>query len=469
MANILNNLRELRRYPSAIAGLAVILLMVLVSIYTMITIPYSEGIRLWRGGPGVWSEYPRNAWPVWYNWFTAEKYPESLIIRSREAEDDDRVTSLVETGSGTTRQQNILYTFDFDADRFPLDVALFYQVSGQGREPFIEVTWITPDGREIRGSSFSARGSDSYRFNQDSRIQRGLERSGVVPDSVLRNPDGSRRNVPVETWLFAQPQVAPATVLKGDYQVRVEAQLFDDQTDLETSLVVYGQLYGWAGTDHLRRDLMIALLWGTPIALAFGLLAAVGTTLITMTIAAVGVWYGGILDALIQRLTQVVIILPTLPILIMVATFWSRSIWLMLGVIILLGIFGSGIIAYRSVFLQVKEAHYIDAARAYGASNSRIIFRYLMPRILPVLIPGFVSGVPAYVFLEASLALLGLGDPQLPTWGKIINDAYERGALFTGYYYWVLEPAVLLMTIGFAFALLGFALDRVFNPRLREL
>ena len=123
--------------------------------------------------------------------------------------------------------------------------------------------------------------------------------------------------------------------------------------------------------------------------------------------------------------------------------------------------------SYRAVFLQVKESTYIEAAKAYGASNYRIIFLYLIPRMIPLLIPTLVSAVPAYVFLEASLALLGLGDPVLPTWGKVINDAYSNGALYKGQYYWILEPAVLLMITGLGFAMLGFALDRIFNPRLR--
>jgi peptide/nickel transport system permease protein len=141
----------------------------------------------------------------------------------------------------------------------------------------------------------------------------------------------------------------------------------------------------------------------------------------------------------------------------------------MLGCIIALGIFGSGIMTYRSMFLQVKESGYIEAAKAYGASNARIIFRYMIPKIIPVLIPQFVTMVPSYVFLEASLAVLGLGDPVLPTWGKLLNDAYENGALYTGHYYWVLQPAFLLIIAGLGFALLGFALDRIFNPKLRGL
>ena len=216
-----------------------------------------------------------------------------------------------------------------------------------------------------------------------------------------------------------------------------------------------------------RRDLMIPLMWGAPIALAFGLLASLGTSVLTMIIAAIGAWYGGWVDELIQRITEVNLVLPFLSILIMVGTFYSRSIWVILGVTIALSIFTGSIKGYRAIFIQVKESTYVEAARAYGASNTRIIFLYLIPRMIPLLLPGLVSSVPAFVFLEASLAVLGLGDPVLPTWGKIINDADGNGALYKGLYYWILEPAALLMFTGLGFAMLGFALDRVFNPRLR--
>jgi peptide/nickel transport system permease protein len=84
-----------------------------------------------------------------------------------------------------------------------------------------------------------------------------------------------------------------------------------------------------------------------------------------------------------------------------------------------------------------------------------------------LLIPQLVILIPANVFLEASLAVIGLGDPILPTWGKVITDAIGNGALYQGHYYWILEPAFLLMLTGLAFAMLGFVLDKIFNPRLR--
>ena len=134
-------------------------------------------------------------------------------------------------------------------------------------------------------------------------------------------------------------------------------------------------------------------------------------------IAAFGVWFAGWVDGIIQRITEVNMILPFLPILIMVGTFYSRSIWVLLGVTILLSIFGSTIKTYRAVFMQVKESPFIEAARAYGAGNFRIIMSYMVPRIIPFIIPQLVILVPTFVFLEASLAVLGLGDPTLPTWG----------------------------------------------------
>ena len=146
----------------------------------------------------------------------------------------------------------------------------------------------------------------------------------------------------------------------------------------------------------------------------------------------------------------------------------SNRAVVILGATIALSIFTGAIKSYRSIFVQVKESMYIEAARAYGASSPRIVFLYLIPRMIPLLIPGLVSAVPAFVFLEASLAVLGLGDPVLPTWGKIIQDANSNGALYRGYYYWILEPATLLMITGLGFAMLGFALDRIFNPKLRE-
>jgi peptide/nickel transport system permease protein len=442
MERISRSFREISRYPSAVGGTLIILFLVGLSIYTIITIPYSEAIRLWRGGQEIWYRNPPNAQPKWINYFRRDKLPETFSIQS-----GDSNKQVKETQNG--KEIDISLPFEFTSDSFPQELILYFKSQFSEKQPYASITLKTPDGREVRIADFAVDHTQTYVFSQDNKLTRRLK--GIAPrQGIFLNPDSNS-----------------ATPVKGQYTLNIKVLTFEKEADVNTEFVVYGQVAGWAGTDHQRRDIGIALLWGTPIALSFGLLAALGTTVTTILIAATGVWYGGWIDSLIQRVTEVNLVLPFLSILIMVGAFYSRSIWVILGVTIVLGIFGGSIITYRSVFLQVKESPYIEAARAYGASNIRIILFYLIPRIIPLLIPQLVTLIPTYVFLEASLAVLGLGDPILPTWGKVITDAISNGALFQGQYYWVLEPAFLLMLTGLAFAMLGFVLDRVFNPRLR--
>ncbi|MGC9520428.1 MAG: ABC transporter permease [Anaerolineae bacterium] len=442
----MKTLRELFQYPAAAVGIIIIVLLVALSIYAVISIPYSEAIRLWRGGEDVWYHTPKNAAPVWTNWFTSKDLPATIRMDSR----DEEVEKTVEAGSGEMTNIAFSFAFDFPYDDFPRELSVFFEAEYDQKAPHVSMAWLTPDGREIRIADKSVTQSETYRVSQDNTLQRRL--GGALPHQGLFAVD---------------PKADTLEPLQGTYTLQVEAITFEPESDVDAEMVVYGQLHGLAGTDHRRRDLTVALLWGTPIALGFGLLAAVGTSLIQMIIAAIGTWYGGWVDGLIQRITEVNMVLPFLPIMIMIGTFYSKSIFVLLGVVVLLSIFGGGIKTNRAMFLQVKNSPYIEAAQAYGASDARLIRKYLIPRIIPTLLPSLVALVPSFVFLEAALALLGLGDPVLPTWGKVINDAYGNGALYYGHYYWILEPSVLLMVMALAFSLLGFSLDRIFNPRLR--
>jgi peptide/nickel transport system permease protein len=446
MRALWEELGHLTRYPSAVAGLGVIIVLLSLAIYVVIAVPYAEVIQLWRGGEGMWLENPKNALPSWVNLFPGTNLPKTIIVSSRAGG-----SKSVEPLQGGVSKVRISLPFDYSYDGFPKELNLFFEAKYKERQPHLSISWVTPDGRKIPLSDRGAKASDSYYISLDSQLIKKLQ------------------DLPPQVGLFADPLVEKPIPLKGRYELVIEGYLFEEGADLEAKLVVYGQVYGLAGTDHRRRDLAIALLWGVPIAMAFGLLAAVGSTVITMIIAAVGAWYGRWVDAAIQRITEVNMILPTIPILIMIGAFYSRSIWVILGAIIILNIFSGGIKTYRAIFLQVKESPYIEAARAYGARNLRIVLYYMVPRIVPVLIPNFVTLIPSLIFLEASLAILGLGDPILPTWGKVLYDAFQNGALYKGYYYWVLEPAAFLFLTGLGFAMVGFALDRVFNPKLRQI
>lgn len=452
MTAIRSSLQQIRRYPSALVGLAIIVALIILAIAAVIILPYDEAIRLWRGGEDVWQESPRYARPAWLNLVSTKKLPETIVVSTLPVTPAPLGVRRVQgqaSKSRSGRTITISLAFDYSYDDFPSEITLFLTAKYAELLPYAVLRWRTPDGREISLGERKLTASERYSISQDTRLERRL---------------GNR---PPEIGLFLAPR--GDTPLRGRYELQITGTLFEENSDIDAKLVVYGKVYGLAGTDHKRRDLMVALLWGAPVALAFGFIVAVGTSLTTLIIAAIGAWYGRWIDALIQRITEVNIILPYLPILIIIGTFYSRSIWVMMIAITLLSIFTAGIKVYRAIFLQIKESPYIEAARAYGASNLRIIVRYMAPRIIPILVPGFVTLIPSLVFLEASLGLLGLGDPVLPTWGKILNDAQSNGALYKGYYYWVLSPSALLMLTALGFSLLGFALDRIFNPRLREL
>ena len=441
MTALRSGLQQVRRYPSALIGLGIIIGLIILAIVAVIIIPYDKAIQLWRGGEDIWQETPRYARPAWLNLFSTKKLPETIVVSTTKG----APKSFSPDGKTVT----ISLAFDYRYDDFPSEITLFLEAKYAELLPYVALRWRTPDGREISLGERKLKASERYSISQDTRLERRL---------------GDRSP---EVGLFLAPR--GQTLLPGRYELQITGTLFEQNSDIDAKLVVYGKVYGLAGTDHKRRDLMIALLWGAPVALAFGFIVAVGTSLTTLIIAAIGAWYGRWIDALIQRITEVNIILPTLVILIIVGTFYSRSIWIMMIAITLLSIFTAGIKVYRAIFLQIKESPYIEAARAYGASDLRLIVRYMTPRVIPVLVPGFVTLIPSLVFLEASLGVLGLGDPVLPTWGKVLNDASANGALYKGYYYWVLGPSILLMVTALGFALLGFALDRIFNPRLREL
>lgn len=458
--------RQLLTYKSAVLGIMIIAFLVATSIYAVVTIPYEEAVKLWRAGEEVLLDNPRNAQPSWINYFVGGKLPETIILDTRKG--GLGVRKAIVPGEKISLAR-IELSFDYHYDDFPSEMNLFFYAKYNASSPYVSISWTKPEGQSIKLKEITVKTTDRYYISIDEKLAENLR-------SYLNEKVGGEitHEMPPHVALFAvedESVLKPETVkpMKGKYKMTIEATFFEKDVDIDAKLVVYGKVYGIAGTDHLRRDLMVALLWGAPIAISFGILASVSITMLQMIIAAVSSWYGGLADLILQKITEFNMILPFLPILMMIAVFYKINIWVLLIVVVMLSIFGYGVKTYRAMFLQVKELPYIEAAQAYGAGNLRIIFRYMIPKVLPTIIPSLVISVSSFVFLEAALAILGLGDPMAPTWGKVINDAYENGALFKGYFYWVLEPSFLLVLTALGFALLGFALDRIFNPRLREM
>lgn len=436
-------LRQITAYPSATLGLVMIAILAVVALGTVIAIPQARASYLWSASLEEWAYNPRNAEPAWLNWFRKEKRPPTIILGTRQG----RATKEIKVITPEMTEINLAFAFDYQYNEFPQDVVLNLQAEFDEKRPHLIMTWFRPDGTFTEIYTGSMTEQLLYYIDEDQKLAKTL---GPHPVQMLMKSNDTNELLPA----------------KGRHIFQVQAYVFEPKADLDGELVVYGKVSGVAGTDDRRRDIGLALLWGAPVALAFGMFGAVITSFATMLLAAIGVWFGGWVDQLIQRLTEINMLLPALPIGIMVYFLYSKSIWAILGVIVLLNIFGSALKNFRAVFIQVKETPYIEAAQSYGAGDWRIIRTYMLPRILPVLIPQIVVLAPGYIFLEASLAYMGVSDPFLPTWGKVIFDAITRGA-FAGDYYWVLEPVVLLMLTGLSFALVGSALEKVFNPRLR--
>lgn len=459
--------KQLFVYKSALIGLLIILTLIIISIYTIITLPYGTAVELWRTGEKYWLDNPRNALPSWVNIFSSKKLPETITLSTEKPKAG--VSKAIIPAIGKVSVIRIEFSFNYEYDDFPSELNLFFKARFNVSSPHLTIHWVKPNGEDIVLKTLSMSQEENYYISVDYVLANELKNS---ISRKLNKP--IEYDMPVLVSLFAVEDDSilnsdTVKVMKGVYKLWIEGVTFETDTDLNAKLNVYGKVYGWAGTDHLRRDIGIALLWGAPVALAFGVTASLVIAFSQIILAAISAWFRRYVDISIQRVTEIFMTLPFLPTMVMIATFFRPTLLTLLLAVIALSIFGASIKTYRAVFLQVREFPYVEAAKAYGAGNFRIVTRYMIPKVLPTLIPSIVLSVPDFVFLEAVLALLGVGDPLTPTWGKIIEDAFRYGALYKGLYYWVLEPSVMLAITCMGFALLGFTLDRIFNPKLKEM
>ena len=453
--------RELVRYPSAIIGLTIILLLVFGSICAVVIYPYAQLGQLWYSSELTGKSYiPKVAEPLWVNWFRINPLPPTIILDSRNGTAPKTERPYVEGGVGSITMD---YVVDYPYGDYPQDLVLYFTNEYKSKLPFVTLTWITPDGREINFGNFSPVTNVPYHLSDDQTLRKNLSK---YPNMQKWFVVGGLYPTPDFYLLFSDPAQDKPVVLRGTYTLRINVMTFEAGTNVDAEFVLMGKVSGWAGTDYMRRDLLVPLLWGMPFALALGFIGASVTTFLSMIVAAMAAWYGGWLDGLIQRLIEGIMILPVIAIGVIFYAYFNVGIWTFLGMIALLNVFGSPTKSFRAAFLQVKEAPFIEAARAAGASDMRIILHYMVPGIIPLLVPQLITLIPSYVFLEATLGLFGINS-LYPTWGKVIYDALWHGSAY-GSGFWVLEPIFLLLLTGLGFAMLGFALERILNPRLRD-
>jgi peptide/nickel transport system permease protein len=222
----------------------------------------------------------------------------------------------------------------------------------------------------------------------------------------------------------------------------------------------------WLGTTNAGRDIFSQLIYGTRPALYVGFSAAFFTVVIGTLVGLVAGYYGGRVDSILMRITDVAFGIPFTPFVIVLVAFLEPGIWNIVIAMALL-FWRDTARVIRSQVLTVRQRAFVQAAKMAGASDKRTIFLYIAPNILAL---SFLYGTLAIgwaILTEASVSFLGFGDPSVVSWGYMIQDAYVSLALQRDAYYWFVPPGVAIMLAVMAGFFIGRGFEEVLFPRLR--
>jgi peptide/nickel transport system permease protein len=221
------------------------------------------------------------------------------------------------------------------------------------------------------------------------------------------------------------------------------------------------------GTDYLGEDVLSEIIYGGRISITVGLIVAALATGFGTLIGVVAGYYTKTIDEALMRMTDIVLILPPLPFMIILAAYLGPSIQ---SVILVLTVTSWPLVArvVRSQTLSLRERPFVDSARVAGASDFRIISKVLLPNLASIIAANAVLMVTTAIVGEAALDFIGLGDITTVSWGTMLYWA-QSYALFNGAWWWVIAPGLCIVVVGLAFVLISVSIENVFNPKLRSL
>ena len=221
----------------------------------------------------------------------------------------------------------------------------------------------------------------------------------------------------------------------------------------------------WLGTDDAGRDVLSNFIYGSRVSLIVGFFASFISIFIGSFIGIVAGFYGGRAENLLMRFTDIMLVIPDLPLAVVIVALTRPSLWNIIFGIGLLGWTGSARLV-RSQTLAVKQRKFVLRARSIGAGNAHIIRYHILPMVLPLIVVNTVLVISLAILNESTLSFLGLSDPTALSWGQMLNFAFTRGAMSARAWWALVMPGLGIVWAVLACTLLGQGLEQVLNPRL---
>ncbi len=223
----------------------------------------------------------------------------------------------------------------------------------------------------------------------------------------------------------------------------------------------------WLGTDDLGKDIFAGVIIGSRVSLLVGVAATAISMTIGTLIGIISGFYGKTVDAFLMRFTDVFLVIPWLPLMLVMAALLGPSLGNIIFVIGITSWAGTARII-RSQTLSIKERPYVERARAIGSSDAHIMFYHILPNVFPLIFANTVLVAAIAILSETTLSFLGMGDPTQVTWGMMLHFAFSMGAVSFGAWWWLLPPGICVVLVVLSFTFIGYALDEVLNPKLRR-